>query len=293
MEQVLRNIKTEVKTEGGCQSKAAPSMELAGFELVLIKEPHRRNLKYRMWLTTQPCTYSPNRYLYFVNYTYGVTYSTHSRIFHDDRIVDDGSAADGPPRSGREKALEFIRSKYEELIDKGYVAPNAVDASSELLAPGEQLYLERKDEYTGERSFLYITRHRTEPIVLRLMGDIGGHGDISEFRLPEEAGDLSALVAEHERMRYRRKKPSAAQLERLHQQCRLRYAFESDDDGDFFDEHMISEDDGDGDGRSNRRGAAKKRAAPSSAASTRPKRRRTANLDDRNDATADTAGEET
>lgn len=292
MKGAVRNVKVEVKAEGGSQSNAARSEEMTGFELVLVKEPLRRNLKYRMSLAVEPSTYSPDRYLYIVNYTYGVAYtSAHMKFFHDDRIADDGTATDFPPRSGREKALEFIRAKYEELIDKGYVPTDAVESSSELLAPGEQIYLERKDAYTGERSFLYITRHRTEPVVLRIMGDIGGHGDISEFRVPEEAGALSALIAEHERMRYRRKKPTPAQLERLHQQCRLRYAFESDDDSDFYDEHIISDDDNDGDRRSKRRGAAKNRAAPHATASTTSKRRRAETPDD--NTAADTAAEET
>jgi predicted DNA-binding WGR domain protein len=165
-----------------------------------------------------------------VKYKYGTVGTVgkeHWKFFRDDSEWDVQDPA--LRRKGAEKAVEFVTSKFNELLEKGYREEGADTARYRpIQAVGEKIYLERKDDYTGERSFFQysLCSYESCPFyVEELQGTIGDRGTSGGFPCfsLEEAVEQIAKIVLHKNGSGYKKKPTPKSIN-----CKIIHPFLSD-----------------------------------------------------------------
>lgn len=152
------------------------------------KGDNGKHLMYEMFIKDRDADDS----LYVVDYRYG-TFGTVGKSY-----IKCFSTID--------EALEFINKKYNELLDKGYGedAPANGKVVAPLQNPGDLVYLEHRDEYTGEKSFFELEMSKCGQYVIRREGNVGGQGRESSFEI-EDAGLINDQIKDHTRRHYKKK----------------------------------------------------------------------------------------
>lgn len=104
------------------------------------------------------------------------------------------------------KAEEFITNKYNELWDKGY-REDALGKSVVLLEkPGDLVYLEHHEVYSGDKSFYELELSKCGKYVITREGDVDGKGRIGSFPVEDDVAEVvAALVNDHTRRHYKKK----------------------------------------------------------------------------------------
>ena len=149
-----------------------------------------------------------------VHYKYGAYGSRgkqHIKCFSSDHKYQDDEEGKIYV-TGKEKAVAFIDNKFQELWAKGY-RENLSDLGvvekpkCPIEKPGDSIYLEWKDNYTGERAF-FLLEYRESGYLLKSQGDIGGKGTsygISIASIEEDESDgLESFVEKQLRSFYDR-----------------------------------------------------------------------------------------
>jgi len=120
-----------------------------------------------------------------VYYSYGVAGSKgKSNIKKFDEFTCYGKA-----ETPLEMAENFVKAKFDELIEKGYVEAGQEDVCGIKLQPGEYVYLEWKDKYNGDKSFYDVEMSPCGFLIMERIGDFHGKAVENEFHLEDLSPD--------------------------------------------------------------------------------------------------------
>lgn len=181
IEQAENSIVSAVKSE------TEPVSGRTNFKLQL-KGDNNKHLKYEMFIKEREKEDS----LYVVDYTYGsfgAAGKSYIKCFTE-----------------LEKATEFIANKYTELWTKGYREDIVGTPIAMINNPGDRIYLEHHDKYSGDKSFYELEMSKNGKYVIVREGEVGGTGRVGSFPVEDDVAEaISRRVLDHTSRHYKKK----------------------------------------------------------------------------------------